>query len=133
MVAERGGYQLCQAAVVLVRVIGTRGQDQIRVGPLAQFLDRGLGLVPVRGQPAVRQLVHGQPQVGAGAEGGERGLLLLLPLAPAAGEHQRVDADARSGLAQRQQGAAGADGDVVAVRAHRDDPFQGPAPSRITF
>lgn len=128
MVAERGGYQLCQAAVVLVRVIGARGEDQVRVGPLAQFLDRGLGLVPVRGQPAVGQLEHGQPQVGVRAEGGERGPLLLLPLAAAAGEHQRVDADARPGLAQRQQRAAGADGDVVAVGAHRDDPVPGAGP-----
>lgn len=110
--------------MVLVGVVGARREDQLRLALRAEFLDGGLGLLPVRGQAAVRQFVHGQPQVGARAEGGERGLFLLLALAAAAGEHQRVDADAGPRLAQRQQGAAGADGDVVAVGAHDDDPVE---------
>lgn len=124
MVAERGRHQLRQAAVVLVRVLGARGEHQVGLGAGAQLLDRGLRLRPVRGQPAVGHLVHGQPEVGARAERGERLLLLLLALRAAARQHQRVDPEARMGPAQGQQGAAGADGDVVAVRAHRDDPLQ---------
>ncbi|CAM5456408.1 hypothetical protein SANTM175S_04105 [Streptomyces antimycoticus] len=54
MVAERGGQQLRQAAVpgARHRLAGARTKS----GSVLQLLDRGLGLLPVRGHPPVRQL-----------------------------------------------------------------------------
>ena len=121
MVAEDGRDQAGQLAVVLVVVGAVTGEHEVGLAGPPELLEPFLRPVPVHRQPPVGHVQDRDGEVGAGAERRQRGPLLVLPRRPGAGEDQRPHPEPGAGTAQRQDGAAGADRDVVAVGTEQDE------------
>ena len=102
VVAERGGHELGERAVVLVRVVRRRREDQVGLAAGAQLLQGELRPLPAGGHPAVGQIQHRYVELRARAERRQRGPFLLLAQRPAAGEDERRHGDTRVGAAQLQ-------------------------------
>lgn len=121
MIAKLGGGQLGEQSVILMGIAALRGEHHLGTAAAAQRRHRILDPLPMRRGITVRDIENAQIQIRAGAEGGERVLLLPGPLGPGPGEHEGSNAKAGNGIRQRQQGSAEADGQIVAVRRHQGD------------
>jgi hypothetical protein len=99
VVAKRRRDQFGEASMILVRIKSIGREKQIRAGLSTQFLDGGLGLVPVGWQPPILKLQHSDPEVGTRAEGSQGGMLFVLAFRSAAGKHEHVNPQAGVGRA----------------------------------
>lgn len=102
--------------MVLVRVMRRWHQDQVGRAAVAQLLKDCFGALPVGRQPPVWQVGHLDLKARLWAEGFQRGPFLLLTQTPTTRKDEGGDAHLVVGAAQREQRAASAEGNVVAVR-----------------
>src|SRR6266545_156742 len=122
VVAEGVPGQLRDQAVVLVRVVAARGQDQVRREAALELLEGLLDRGALPGEEAVPEGPHLDLAVVAAAEERLRAVHRLLGALALAAQHQPADLQRRELRDQPEEGAAAADLDVVGMRAEHQQP-----------
>src|SRR6266511_1842214 len=122
VVAEGVPGQLGDQAVVLVRVVAARGQDQVRREAALELLEGLLDRGALPGEEAVPEGPHLDLAVVAAAEERLRAVHRLLGALALAAQDQPADLQRRELRDQPEEGAAAADLDVVGMRAEHQQP-----------
>ncbi len=129
LVAEDRGHDLADRPVILMRVVARRREDEVRRAGSRHLLQDLLHLAPDGGQPALGQIVQvdarGPRPAGRRAPRGAP-----RPGDPPCRSAPRSGPAARLALGQAEQRPAGADLDVVGMRADREH-GQRPARRRV--
>ena len=131
MIAEQVPGQLADLAMVLVRVVLPMGQHDVGRDAGAHAIEPGLDRLALIGEEAVLEARELDPAARGAGEERARRALGLGGARPGRAQHAPVDLEPHPRGEPAEEGAAGADLDVVRMRAKTQDRERGARPGQL--